>query len=324
MPRPAAERADAADRFSASLAALIGTEGLARDRFGLAVSGGPDSLGLLLLAARALPGRIAAATVDHRLRPEAADEAALVARLCAKLDVPHSTLTAPAPPDPPNQAGARALRYRLLGEWRAAAGIDWLLTAHHADDQLETLLLRLGRASGVGGLAGIRARNGAVLRPLLDWRRADLAALVSDAGWTAVDDPSNRNARFDRARLRLRIGDDPPVDPQRAAASARQLAEADAALDWTVRQLAGERLTAADAAVTLDPADLPAELLRRLVLAAMRLIDADAAPRGDDLNRMIAALHAGRAATLGRVKACPCGTAAPNWRFTEAPPRRSA
>ena len=96
-----------------------------------------------------------AATVDHGLRPDAADEAAEVARVCAMLGVPHATLAVTVP-EGNVQNEARTARYAALAEWMARQGLAALLTAHHADDQAETLLLRLNRASGVAGLAGVR------------------------------------------------------------------------------------------------------------------------------------------------------------------------
>ncbi|HZU63565.1 MAG TPA: tRNA lysidine(34) synthetase TilS, partial [Novosphingobium sp.] len=156
--------------------ARLWPEGARQGRLGLAVSGGPDSLALLLLAHAAWPGRVAAATVDHGLRPESAGEAAEVARICAGLGVAHATL--PVSIGPGNiQTEARTARYAALAQWMAAEGLAALATAHHADDQAETLLLRLNRASGVAGLAGVRARalvpgsRLLLLRPLLGWRR---------------------------------------------------------------------------------------------------------------------------------------------------------
>ena len=190
--------AEAIDRFTADLDALI-----ARDcRFGIAVSGGPDSLALLLLAAAVRPGSIEAATVDHGLRPESADEAAMVAGLCERRGVPHRTLVADwaQPPAANVQAEARAMRYRLLNEWAIERGLEAVATAHHADDQAETLLMRLARGAGVGGLGGTRARRALsedvlLIRPLLGWRKSELVALVEDAGLTPVDDPSNRDPK---------------------------------------------------------------------------------------------------------------------------------
>jgi tRNA(Ile)-lysidine synthase len=139
-------------RFAADLAALRRNCA----PFGLAVSGGPDSMALLLLAHAALPGAIEAATVDHGLRAEAAAEAEFVASICASLGVPHVTLGVRLAPGN-LQSEARVARYSALADWACERGIGAIATAHHADDQAETLLLRLGRASGVAGLAGVRA-----------------------------------------------------------------------------------------------------------------------------------------------------------------------
>ncbi|HNJ46834.1 MAG TPA: tRNA lysidine(34) synthetase TilS, partial [Novosphingobium sp.] len=167
-------------RFSADLAALWPGEG----RLGLAVSGGPDSLALLLLAHAAMPERIAAATVDHGLRVEAADEAAMVARLCGELGVPHATLRVTV--DEGNvQSNARTARYAALADWMERDGLGALATAHHADDQAETLLMRLARGSGLDGLAampGVTHLAGVKLvRPLLGVPKARLLATLSEA-----------------------------------------------------------------------------------------------------------------------------------------------
>ncbi|HWU02750.1 MAG TPA: tRNA lysidine(34) synthetase TilS, partial [Novosphingobium sp.] len=176
-------------------------------KLGVAVSGGPDSLALLLLAAAALPGRVMAATVDHGLRAESAAEAAEVARVCTQIGVSHATL-AIAVADGNVQAQARAGRYAALAQWAQQAGVAALCSAHHADDQAETLLMRLNRGSGVAGLAGVRERGLVpgtrlpLLRPVLGWRRAELAGVVAEAGFAAADDPSNRDDAYDRVRMR--------------------------------------------------------------------------------------------------------------------------
>ncbi len=241
-------------RFRAGLEALAGA---APGRLGIAVSGGPDSLALLLLASAAFPGEVAAATVDHRLRPESAGEAGFVAELCARLGLPHIVLTADIAVAGNLQSAARALRYRLLARWAAEAGIALLLTGHHADDQAETLLMRLDRGAGLSGLAAIRAATGiaglAVARPLLGWRRAELAAIVAAAGLVPVADPSNDDDRFDRARLRKRLAAAGWIDPVPLARSAAALAEADAALDWAAGRLAEERIAPFPAASLSTP-----------------------------------------------------------------------
>jgi len=122
------------------------------------VSGGPDSLALLLLAAAARPGLVEAATVDHALRPESRVEAEAVAAVCERLGVPHSILTAEwkEKPETAIQDRARKVRYSLLSQWAIDQKLPALVTGHHLDDQAETLLMRLLRGAGVKGLAGMR------------------------------------------------------------------------------------------------------------------------------------------------------------------------
>ncbi|MDQ8758064.1 tRNA lysidine(34) synthetase TilS [Sphingosinicella sp. LHD-64] len=307
-------------RFRADLDALVG-EG--DGRLGVAISGGPDSLALLLLAHAARPGGIAAATVDHRLRTESADEAAFVARVCAELDVPHATLADDAPITGNVQSGARALRYRLLGHWAEATGAGWLLTAHHRDDQVETLLMRLNRGAGVGGLAGVRATTvidrAKVARPLLGWSREELAAVVAAAGLIPVQDPGNIDPRYDRARLRAQLADAGWIDRRGVARSAAALAEADAALEWMAERLLSECVTRAGDAFQLDTDGLPGELRRRLTLRILAGLAPGVAARGPELDRLLETLASGGSATLGGVK-CVGGA---TWRFEAAPPRRS-
>src|SRR4051794_20667325 len=147
--------ADLRDRFVRDLDALSASGA----RIGIAVSGGPDSLALLLLAAAARPGKIDAATVDHGLRPGSREEAEMVAGVCAILGVPHAILTAQWENRPISaiQERAREERYRLLAHWAKERELDAIATAHHLDDQAETLLMRLARGSGVRGLAGMHA-----------------------------------------------------------------------------------------------------------------------------------------------------------------------
>jgi tRNA(Ile)-lysidine synthase len=305
------------------VAALAGAEAATCGRFGIAVSGGVDSLALLLLSHAAFPGRIAAATVDHELRQASAAEARQVADLCARLDIPHATLRPPVPITGNLQSAARAARYGLLEAWRMDLQLDWVMTAHHADDQLETLVMRVNRSSGVGGMAGIRSRQGHVLRPLLDWRRAELEALISQLGLEAVDDPSNHDARFDRARIRPLVQSCNLIDATAANAVARNLAEADSALDWTVEQIGHQRLEQTAAGLVMNVGDLPAELLRRLLLRALRQITGDSfTPRGQQLTATIQALARGEQAMLGTVLIKPEKGDRQRWLMRPAPAAR--
>lgn len=325
MPgRAAAPEPPTPAALAARVAALGGPDGGAQARIALAVSGGADSLALLWLAGHAFPGRVTALGVDHRLRPEAAGELARAARAAGSLAVPWVTLGLDTPPGPANvQARARAARYAALTGWCRAQGVRLLLTAHHREDQAETVLMRLMRGSGLSGLAGIRARveldDVIVLRPLLDEERAELAGIVAAAGWVPADDPANRDPRHDRTRARALLAREPALDPARLAASAAHLADAEAALDWAAARAWAGRAIREDRAVILDPEALPPELARRLLARALVELGADPAD-GPALARLQAALAAGRAATLGGIAGRPLRDG--RWRLHPAPPRR--
>src|SRR4029453_17702052 len=180
----------------------------------LAVSGGPDSLALMWLAARwrralARGPRLIAVTVDHGLRPEAAREARDVKRLARTLDLPHRTLRwTGAKPETGLPAAARAARYRLLAKAARSSGATHILTAHTRDDQAETLLMRMLRGSGIAGLAAMgreTERGGVVVwlaRPLLDTPKSQLVATLPKAKIAFADDPTNRDLHYIRPRLR--------------------------------------------------------------------------------------------------------------------------
>jgi tRNA(Ile)-lysidine synthase len=312
--------AEAVRRFAGDFAALA-PEGAGP--IAVAVSGGPDSLALLLLAHAAFPGRVKAATVDHQLRAESGAEAAFVSETCRTLGIPHHILRAHVMLAGQGvQAAARDARYAALAHWMADGGIQFLLTGHHADDQAETLLMRLNRGAGVGGLAGIRPRtplpaagpDAAVLRPLLGWRRTELAGIVAEAGVDAVDDSSNVDPAYDRSRLRAQLRGAAWIDSAALARSAAALWESEDALAFTADRLFEERVRREGESMVLDPQELPPELLRRLVF---RLIAAS--PRGEQVTALLAALKAGETRTLCGWK-CRGGAI---WRFEPAPPRRT-
>lgn len=305
------------DRFIADLGRLLPEPDA---RLGLAVSGGPDSMALLHVAAAALPGRIEAATVDHGLRADAAAEAELVASACAALGVPHATLHVDVIRTASIQAAARRARYDALLAWARERGLTAIATAHHAHDQAETLLMRLGRSAGLSGLSGIRASRdlGGVrlLRPLLSWRRDELAVIVADVA--TVDDPSNADPRHDRTHARGMLaaaGD--RLDPLRLAASAGHLAEAEAALDWIVAEALRSRVERADdGRILVDLEGLPREIARRILA---RLIgESDSQVDGPTLETAMERLDAGQAATLGSIKLSPGRRIA----VEKSPPRR--
>jgi tRNA(Ile)-lysidine synthase len=291
-------------------------------RLGLAVSGGPDSLALLLLANEALHGRIAAATVDHRLRAESAEEAAMVGRICAGLGIPHAVVPVRVAAGTV-QSQARVARYAALADWAASAGLTALATAHHADDQAETLLMRLNRGSGVAGLAGVRARSQVpgtqlpLLRPLLGFRRAELAEVVTAAGLDFVDDPSNADDRFDRARLRKSLCQANWLDVPSLAASAAHLADAAAVLDWAAQREWSECVSRAPLGLTYRP-QAPRAVALRVIERIVRDLDGEE-PRGSAVARLFDSLLARETASIGNLVA---RVTTEGWSFSKAPQRR--
>jgi len=307
------------DRLQAATARLIGRPVGSDERIGIAVSGGPDSMALLGAAQMAWPGRVEAATVDHGLRPEAHAEAQMVGRWCADHDVPHQILSVDGPLGGNLQASARAARYHSLANWQVAQGLAWLMTAHQADDQVETILMRLNRGAGVGGLACVRARRGPLLRPLLGERRAALRAYCAAHAIPFVNDPSNEDDRFDRARLRRALGSHDLVDPAGLARSVAALADADAALSWMAARIAERAITLDDGVMRLEQIDLPSELLRRLLQRMIAAINPEAEKlRGPSLDQALVQLFAGKTVTLADCIVAG-GTA---WTVRRAPPRK--
>lgn len=286
-PNNIAVLGDAVERFRVDLARLCDLES---GHLLVGVSGGVDSLALLLLSHAVSGARLRAATVDHGLRPEAAAEAVFVAEVCASLGVPHAVLRSesgsPVTPVANLSSRARALRYALLEEHRIVTGCAWVATAHQQEDQVETLAMRLNRGSGLAGLSAVRPVNGAVVRPLLGWSRAELVALVSAAGLTPVLDPSNVDDRFDRARMRKALAGAEWVDVDRWCRSAAALAEAEEALSWLVRRLAEERIVVGADRVELRLIGDPPEIVRRLLTECLLRISPDARLRGGEVREL--------------------------------------
>jgi tRNA(Ile)-lysidine synthase len=266
----------------------------------LAVSGGPDSTALMILAARwrdmlETPPDLVAVTVDHGLRKNARHEAAAVAKLARKLKIVHRILrwTGKKPKTGIQQA-ARAARYRLLAQAAREAHANFVLTAHTRDDQAETVLIRMARGSGLTGLAAMQrvvvlpyptveratmrsaigegpreneaptsragrgnlslaagdteAQSIRLFRPFLDIPKSRLMATLKAAKLSFADDPSNRDPRFTRARLRglMPALEAEGLTSERLALLARRLKRADSALE-----MATDR---AEAEVIIQPA----------------------------------------------------------------------
>ena len=315
---------DLVDRFRRDLQSLIASDA----RLGIAVSGGPDSIALLLLAAAARPGQVEAATVDHALREGSVAEAEQVARLCEDLGVPHRILTVRWDEKPHSaiQERARGARYALLGKWMEERRLAALATAHHVEDQAETFLMRLARGAGVRGLAAMRAAavvpetDLPLLRPLLGWRRAELEAICVEAEVEPAADPSNADEQFERVRVRRALGEADWLDPQAIARSAAALGAAEAALDWAVAQVWKADVTAGPDQVVFRPEGLPPEILRRLVERALVLLKTEGTNvdlRGRELDPLLETLRSGGRATLRGVLC----TGGEEWRFVPAPNR---
>jgi len=265
-----------------------------RPELAVAVSGGRDSLALTLLAqewAAPVGGRIIALIVDHGLRPEAAGEALATGRLLESRGVESLILRwTGAKPSTGLQEAARGARYGLLREACRERGILHLLVAHQADDQAETIAMRTARASGPDGLAGMAALiewpEVRLLRPLLPVARARLAATLVSRGIAWIDDPSNTDPRFERARLRQQgvpIAGLPDADRLR---SGHELLAARAGVAmFEARDDGGVALDRA--AIERLPLDLRRRLASRVVQA---LGGSDHPPRRERLDRALARL----------------------------------
>ena len=286
----------------------------------MAVSGGPDSLAMLLLANTAIPGGFEVATVDHGLRPEAAAECALVAAICAERGIPCAVL--PVEVAPGNvQSEARRARYSVLAEWAQRRGLAMLATGHHADDQAETLLMRLNRGSGVAGLAGVRetgdVAGARVIRPLLGFRRAELAAVVAEAGIDPVQDPSNADPHYDRVRMRQNLAQSDWLDPLALAHSAALLADAEEALAVFEAELWPRHVRQDGEALVIAP---PAIRLMRVRLVRRIIAELGGNPRGGEAARLVERLERGEGGNLGGVLAV---VKRGEWLFRPEPARRS-
>lgn len=274
---------------------------------GVAVSGGGDSLALMQAAdawatSRGAPLHVA--TVDHGLRAESGEEASRVLAMARRIGREASILRWEEWDGKGNlQAAARDARRKLLAAWASRRGLAAVALGHTMDDQAETVLMRLGRGSGVDGLSAMspvtKAEGVVWLRPMLGLRREALRDWLAARGLDWIDDPSNENPRYDRARARRALASlaDLGVTAEGLARTASRLAEAREALDAGVARLAEE---AADWGALGElrlflPAlrQAPTELTRRLVRAGLtRVAGAEYGPRAEAEQRLLLAMMA--------------------------------
>jgi tRNA(Ile)-lysidine synthase len=293
-------------------------------RVALAVSGGPDSLALMHLAAgwrakRRVGPTLTALTVDHGLRAASRDEALMVGRAAKALQVPHAILTWKHDGDvgASLQAKARAARYDLMAAYCHGHDIPALATAHHLDDQAETFLMRLKRGSGLDGLAAIpeegRWAGLTLLRPLLDLPKARLVATLEEARVPFIVDPSNADPRFERGRMRntadalVRLG----LTPEAIALSARRLWRVRQALDQVAQDfLDAHAETSAAGYAVVDRAALaaaPEEIALRALARLIATVGGGEEVRLAKLEALLPALKESpdKGHTLGRCRIAP-------------------
>lgn len=316
MNRPLTAQAGAviAAEFAALMRAFEPFE--PKPHVAVAVSGGADSMALAVLLhrwVRARGGMVSVLTVDHGLRRAATVEAAEAGRTLRELGVSHRILRWRGDKPTANvQAMARTARYALMSDWCARRGILHLALGHQLEDQAETFLLRLGRGSGLEGLAAMAAVTETpalrLLRPLLGMPRARLEATLRRRGLAWIEDPSNQDQAYARVRLRglLPALAAEGLSPARLAATATRLGRARAALEHSTAQVLARAATVHPAGfVWLDPAPLaaadPEVGLRALARTAMLVGGLAYPPRLERLERLYGRLVArGRAAGLDR------------------------
>ncbi|QZH73761.1 MAG: tRNA lysidine(34) synthetase TilS [Erythrobacter sp.] len=281
-------------------------------------------MAMLLLAQEAIPGGFEVATVDHGLRPEAKDECALVVAACAERGVPCEVLTVQVGAGNV-QAMAREARYHAIADWANAKVIETVATAHHLDDQVETFFMRLNRGSGLAGLSAIRESDVvphpvwiiALVRPLLTFRRAELAGIIASSRVAYASDPSNEDDRYDRVRMRKALAECDWIDFQAVAKSVRLIAETDGiltafeaeAIYRQVRWVGGETRFRPTGYASLD-----FRIVRSLCFTDEKSV------RGDAVWRLLVGLRRGEGGNVGGVLATIDGD---EWVFRPEPPRRT-
>ena len=281
-------------------------------RIGVAVSGGGDSVALLCLLAefaQSQPMEIHAVSIDHGLREAAVEEVREVTNLCGRLGVPHHVEYWQSWSGDGNlMSQARTARYDLLTDWAFANGVNMVALGHTANDQAETLMMRLARGSGVDGLAAMSARrvhNGITwLRPLLRIHRRDLRYYLQDRNISWIEDPTNEDTDFERVRMRdaLRLLEPLGFGTDTLVEVANHMSKAREALDWQTFLEAKEIVRVSHGAIVIELRrfrTLPEEIRRRMVVRAlMWLSSGEYPPRRAAVLSALQAVNEGRKMTL--------------------------
>ena len=290
-----------------------------RSRLAVAVSGGADSMCLAAVLNAVRP--IVALIVDHGLRPSSAAEATLTAGRLTALGIDNEILVWQHEqiPGANIQASAREARYELMRDWCTEHEISFLCTAHHMDDQAETVLMRLARGSGVYGLAGMAGTRDlgqgvTLVRPLLDVSKRRLTATLADKNIEWVEDPSNQNKVFDRVKTRNLLADPPlaGLQAERLIATAQRLRRSRDALEFYQRQWLTEAVVFFEAGYALVDrnkfADVPEDIYLRALNSVIKFSGGGGyAPRFEKLLRLANALLSDEFSghTLSGVKFAP-------------------
>ncbi len=282
-------------------------------RIGIAVSGGGDSVALMHLLKDCFGDdsvELMVATVDHGLRAESRQEAEEVARMAQELGLRHEILTWEQGPEETGnlQDQARRARYGLLTGWARQNGIPVLALGHTADDQAETVIMRLMRASGVNGLAGIpvrRTQDGvSLLRPLLDQRREALRKYLRSVEQNWIEDPSNDDESYDRIKTRkaLSVLEELGLTVPALATVAQNMGKAQTALGWYAFLSARDMVQIEAGAVVFELRKfrtLPDEISHRLMMQALLWISGGQyPPRRQPMIEAVAIAQRGGATTL--------------------------
>ena len=291
---------------------LAGFGGHLPDNLAVAVSGGGDSMALLHLVHRLCTDSVQvvqAVSVDHGLRPESGAEMELVARTCTDLGIKHTTLHWKDWDGQGNlQDAARRARYGLMADWAAENGVTGLALGHTADDQAETVLLRLARKAGVDGLSAMDAKSTAygvtLYRPLLGVRRSALRDYLIDHGLHWADDPSNDQLKYDRIKMRQALDVLKPlgVNVEGLTDLASYMGQTRDALNWQTAETARGMCIASGGELHIDTSgfqSLPFEIKRRLLVKSLGFIGQNAyAPRREAVDRVLQAIEGKEKTTL--------------------------